>query len=116
MGKKFDVKALREKVLASDDIQYDEVYVKQWDATLPVKTLASNELKQVMKYQKDQVRMLNLAVIYGCKTEDGESVFNEKDLAKLEAEKSFGAIQTIAEKVLEMSGFYDKAEENAKNE
>lgn len=113
---KFDVKALREKVLSSDDIQHGEVYVKEWDVTLPVRTLASNELKQVMKYRKDELRMLNLAVIYGCKTKEGESVFEEKDLAKLEAEKSFGAIQKIAEKVLEMSGFYDKAEEDAKNE
>ena len=112
---KFDVKALREKVISSDDIKYDEIYVKEWDVTLPVKTLASQELKQVMKYRSDQVRMLNLAVIYGCKTKDGEAVFNEKDLAVLEAEKSFGAIQTIAGKVLEMSGFYDKAEEDAKN-
>ncbi len=113
---KFDVKALREKVISSDDIKYDEIYVKEWDVTLPVKTLASQELKQVMKYRSDQVRMLNLAVIYGCKTKDGEAVFNEKDLAVLEAEKSFGAIQTIAGKVLEMSGFYDKAEEDAKND
>lgn len=112
---KFDVKALREKVISTDDIKYDEIYVKEWDVTLPVKTLASQELKQVMKYRSDQVRMLNLAVIYGCKTKDGEAVFNEKDLAVLEAEKSFGAIQTIAGKVLEMSGFYDKAEEDAKN-
>lgn len=115
MGK-YDVKALREKVLSTDDILYDEVYVKEWDVTLPVKTLASTELKQVMKYKDDQVRMLNLAVIYGCKTAEGEAVFNEKDLAKLEAEKSFGAIQTIAGKILEMSGFYDRAEEEAKNE
>jgi hypothetical protein len=113
---KFDVKALREKVMGSDDIQYAEVYVKEWDANLPVKTLSASELKQVMKYQKDQVRMLVLAVIYGCKTKEGESVFNDKDLAVLEAEKSFGAIQTIAGKVLEMSGFYDKAEDEAKNE
>lgn len=112
---KFDVKALREKVMSTDDIQYDEVYVKEWDATLPVKTLASSELKRVMKYREDHVRMLNLAVIYGCKTKEGEAVFNEKDLAVLEAEKSFGAIQTLAGKILEMSGFYDKAEEDAKN-
>lgn len=113
---KFDVKALRDKIMSTDDIQYDEVYVKEWDVTLPVKTLASAELKQVMKYREDQMRMLNLAVIYGCKTSDGEAVFNATDLAKLEAEKSFGAIQTIAGKVLEMSGFYDKADEEAKND
>lgn len=112
---KFDVKAIREKVMASDDIQYDEVYVKEWDATLPVKTLASNELKQVTKYEKDSLRMLALAVIYGCKTEDGEAVFQEKDLAKLEAEKSFGAIRKLAERILEMSGFYEDAEKEAKN-
>ncbi|PAE24079.1 hypothetical protein [Bacillus sp. 7894-2] len=113
---KFDVKALREKVLASDDIQYGEVYVDEWDVTLPIKTLASNEMKQVMKFRSDMVRMMNLAVIYGCKTKEGESVFNEKDLAKLEAEKSFGAIQKIAGKILEMSGFYDGAENEAKND
>lgn len=113
---KFDVKALREKVMSTDDIKYDEVYVEEWDVTLPVKTLASAELKQVMKYREDQMRMLNLAVIYGCKTKEGESVFEATDLAQLEAEKSFGAIQTIAGKVLEMSGFYDKVEEDAKND
>lgn len=113
---KFDVKAIRDKVMASDDIKYGEVYVSEWDVTLPVKTLASNELKKVMKYREDTVRMMNLAVIYGCKTEDGDSVFTEKDLAKLEAEKSFGAIQEIAAKILEMSGFYDKAESEAKND
>lgn len=112
---KFDVKALREKVMSSDDIQYDEVYVKDWDVSLPVKTLSAAEMKLVTKYQKDHIRMINLACIYGCKTPEGESVFEEKDLAKLENEKSFGAVQKVAERVLEMSGFYEKAEEDAKN-
>lgn len=110
-----DVKALREKVMQSDDIQFDTVYVEEWDVELPVKTLASSELKKVMKYKSDEIRMSILAVIYGCKTEDGESVFTETDLAKFEAEKSFGAIQTVAEKVLDISGFGDKSVEEAKN-
>jgi hypothetical protein len=115
MGKKFDVQALREKVLAHDDIVYDEVYVEDWDVTLPVKTLASADLKKVMRFKDDPIRMSALAVIYGCVTEDGERVFKETDLAKFENEKSFGPIQTIAERVLELSGFGDKAVDEAKN-
>ena len=112
---KFDVKALREKVMATDDIKYDEVYVKEWDVTLPIKTVPAAELKKVMKYKEDPIRLSALAVIYGCKTKEGEAVFTEKDLAKFEAEKSFGAIQTIAEKVLELSGFGEDTVEDAKN-
>lgn len=113
---KFDVKALREKVMASDDIKHDEVYVAEWDVTLPVRTLPAMELKKVLKYKDDPIRMFSLAVIYGCKTKEGESVFTETDLAVLEAEKSFGAIQAIAEKVLDLSGFGDNMVENAKND
>lgn len=113
---KFDVKALREKVMAHDDIVFDEVYVEEWDVTLPVRTLAPADLKKVMKYKDDPVRMSTLAVIYGCKTDDGQSVFVETDLAKFENEKSFGAIQVIAEKILELSGFGDKAVNEAKND
>ena len=110
---KFDVKALREKVLAHDDIKIEEVYVSEWDVTLPVRTIASADLKKVMKYKDDPIRMSALAVIYGCKTEEGDAVFTETDLAKFETEKSFGAIQTIAEKVLELSGFGDKVVDEA---
>lgn len=111
---KFDVKALREKVMASDDIKFGEVYVGEWDVTLPIKSISPADLKKVMKYKDDPIRFATLAVIYGCKTQDGEAVFAEKDLAKFEAEKSFGPIQSIAEKVLEISGFGDKAVEEAK--
>lgn len=111
----FDVKSLREKVMASDDIQHDSVYVEEWDVELPVKTLASAELKKVMKYRSDEIRMSILAVIYGCKTKEGEAVFTEKDLAKFESDKSFGAIQTVAEKVLDISGFGEKSVDEAKN-
>ncbi|WP_181349388.1 hypothetical protein [Thalassobacillus sp. CUG 92003] len=115
MANKYDVKALREKVMASDDIKYDEVYVKEWDATLPVKTLSAGEMKQVMKYKEDETRMMMLAVVYGCKTEEGEAVFTEKDVAKFEAEKSFGALMRIGEKIFDISGFDGKAENEAKN-
>src|SRR5690625_4608759 len=109
MTKKFDVKALRDKVLNSDDIQYDEIYVKEWDVTLPVKTLSTSEMKEVMKYQDDQVRMMILAVLHGCKTEDGEEVFNKTDLAKFEKEKAFGPVTKVATKILEISGFNEEA-------
>lgn|SRR5690606_464519 len=114
MAKKIDVKALREKVLATDDIQHDEIYIEEWDVTLPIRTISSANLKKIIKYKNDPIRFATLAVIYGCVTEDGEQVFKETDLAKFEQEKSFGIIQRIAEKALELSGFSDKEVDEAK--
>lgn len=115
MAKQFDVKALREKVMSTDDIKYDSVYVKAWDAELPVKSLSSAEMKEVTKYREDPVRMMIVAVLNGCKTEDGEAVFQPTDLAKFEKEKAFAPIETVAEKILEMSGFDDESVADAKN-
>lgn len=112
---KFDVKALRDKVLASDDIKFDEVFVPEWDVTLPVKTLSASEMKKVMKYQDDSIRMMILAVLYGCKTKEGEAVFDEKDLAQFEANKAFGPITKVASKVLELSGFDEETVKDSKN-
>lgn len=112
---KFDVKALREKVLASDDIKYDEVEVAEWGVTLPVKTLSSSEMKKVMKTKDDNIRMMILAILYGCKTPEGEAVFEEKDLAKFEAEKAFGPIMKVAQRVLELSGFDEDSVKESKN-
>lgn len=113
---KFDVKALREKVLATDDIKYDEVHVAEWDVTLPVKTLSASEMKEVMKYQKDTVRMTIIAMLYGCKTQDGEVVFSKEDLAVFESQKAFNPIMTVSEKILEMSGFGGESFAQAKND
>ena len=113
---KFDVTALREKVLASDDIKYDEVYVAEWDVTLPVKSLSATEMKELYKHDKDPIRMAILSVLFGCKTKDGEAVFKREDLAKFETEKSFGAIQTVSEKILSISGMDDDAVSEAKND
>ena len=112
---KFDVKALRDKVMASDDIKFDEVFVPEWDVTLPVKTLSASEMKKVMKYQDDSIRMMILAVLYGCKTKEGEAVFDEKDLAQFEANKAFGPITKVATKVLELSGFDEETVKDSKN-
>lgn len=115
MAKKYDIQALRQKVLTADDIRYDEVYVDEWDVTLPVATLSASDMKQVMKYQEDTVRMMILAVLNGCKTPEGEKVFQAEDLAQFETNKGFGPIAKIAEKVLDLSGFDDKAVKEAKN-
>lgn len=111
---KYNVKELRQKVLDSDDIKYDEVFVSEWDVTLPVKTLSTNEMKIVMKEQNDQIRLMILAVLHGCKTEDGEAVFDPKDLAKFEDGKAFSPITKVASKVLELSGFNEEAVKDAK--
>ena len=112
---KFDVKALRQKVMTSDDIKHDEIYVSEWDATLPIRTLSSAEMKEVMKHKDDQIRMLILAVLHGCKTPEGEKVFEQTDLAKFEAEKAFGPVAKVARKVLDLSGMDGDEVEDAKN-
>lgn len=113
--KKFDVKALRDKVLTSEDIKYGEVYVEEWDATLPIKTLSSGEMKEVTKHSTDQVRLMIVAVLNGCKTEDGEAVFTREDLAIFETQKSFNPIRKVAEAILEISGFSEEGLADAKN-
>lgn len=113
---KFDVKQLREKVLSSEDIQYGEVYVEAWDVTLPIKTLSTKEMKEVTRYNDDSIRMMILAVLYGCKTREGEAVFEKTDLAKFETEKSFAPIAKVAQEVMKLSGLSDDAVLDAKND
>lgn len=113
---KFNVSELRDKVLASDDIKFDEVYVKEWDVTLPVKTLSASEMKEVQKHDKDSIRMMIMAVLYGCKTSSGEAVFKKEDLAKFESEKSLGAIGKVAEKIMELSGMSEDTVQEAKKD
>lgn len=115
MTNKYDVKALRDKVLKSEDIQYSEVRVEEWDVTLPVKTLSSSEMKEIMRYQDDNIRMMVLAVLHGCKTKEGEAIFDKKDLAKFEAEKAFGPIAKVANEVMELSGMNKDDVKDAKN-
>lgn len=116
MTKTFDIKALREKVMASDDVIYDTVYVQAWDVELPVRTLMGADLKKVMKYKDDPIRMTCLALIYGTMTEDGERVFAETDLAKFEADKSFKAVAAVAKRIFEISGLDESAAAEAKND
>jgi hypothetical protein len=116
MTKKFDVKALRQKVLSSEDVIYESFHVKEWDADLPIKTLTAPEIKKLMKHKDDTVRMMILAVLYGCKTSDGEAVFEESDLAKFEADKSFGPISKIGKRIMEISGLNETADKEAKND
>lgn len=113
---KFNVKELREKVMATDDVQYDAVYVDKWDVELPVRTLKGADLKKVMKHKDDPIRMTCLAVIYGCVTKEGEAVFSDKDLAQFESDKSFKAVSEVAKRIFELSGLDDKAVDEAKND
>jgi hypothetical protein len=114
-AKQFDVKALRQKAL-QDDVIYDSFYVKEWDAELPIKTLTAPAMKKIMANRKDEIRMMILAVLYGCATKEGERVFEETDLAKFEGEeKSLAPILALGGKILEISGMSEEAEKSAKN-
>lgn len=117
MAKKFDVKALREKALNTDDVKYDTVTIEEWDnAEMPVRTLTTPAIKKIMAQKEDEVRMMILAVLYGCVTEDGEAVFEDEDLAVFESDKkSFAPITKLGTVIMELSGLNEQAKPAAKN-
>lgn len=115
MAKKIDVKALREKVLSSDDVVYDTYRVEEWDVELPIRTLSAQDLKKITKFKDDGVRMAILAVLYGCKTKDGEAVFAETDLAKFEQDKAFGPVAKLGAQIMKISGLSTDEVKEAKN-
>jgi hypothetical protein len=124
MAKVYDIKSLREKALESDDIKNDSVFVDEWDAEFPVQSLRAADLKKVLTQSKtgkgeerDEVRMACLAVLYGCRTPEGEAVFTADDLAAFETKKAARPIMTISGKVMEISGFTNakQAVSDAKN-
>jgi len=114
---KFDVKALKQKALQSDDIVYDSVYIEKWDAEFPVKTLVGADLKAVMKHRNDPIRMAILAVVYGCVTQDGERVFDDEReaVAVFETQKGMSEITQLSTKILEISGLAGDSVAEAKN-
>lgn len=118
LPKKFDVKALKQKALQSDDVVYDTFYVKKWDAEFPIKTLVGADVKAVMKHRDDPIRSAILAVVYGCVTPDGERVFdNEREaVAAFETTKGIGEITQLAKRIMEISGLSDIAVSEAKND
>jgi hypothetical protein len=116
MAKKFDVKSLRQKVLSTDDVVYDSFYVEEWDTELPIRTLSAQDLKKIMKFKEDEVRMAILAVLYGCKTKEGESVFEETDLAQFENGKAFGPVAKLGAKIMSISGLSNNEVKEAKND
>lgn len=118
---KFNVAELREKALQADDIRTDVVFVEEWGAEFPVRSLSGRALKDVLSKSKnqrgdrDEIRMTLLAAIYGCATEDGQRVFKDEDLAVFESDrKSATPILKIGKRVLELSALGEGAQADAK--
>lgn len=117
----FDVKALRERALQADDIKRGTIYVEEWEAEFPVRSLSGKGLKEVMnksknaKGDRDEIRMSILAAIHGCADETDQYVFTSQDLAVFESDtKSAAPILKIGKAVLELSKFTDSATDEAK--
>lgn len=118
-----DVKALRERAMQSDDIVYDTVQVDEWGGEYPVRSLPGGALKKVMAQsrvgkggERDEMRLIMLAAIYGCADKDGNRVFDDKDLAVFESDKKSAApLIKIGAKVLELSNTGEKGLADAKN-
>ena len=118
---KFDVKALREKAVQSDDIRHDVVFVEEWDAEFPVRSLSGKGLKDVLtksknaKGERDEFRMTMLAALYGCASPEGERVFTDDDLGLFESDrKSAAPMLKIGKRVIEISALGDSGQADSK--
>lgn len=120
MSNIFDVKQLRKKALESDAVINDTIYVSDWDAHYPVQSLRARDLKEVFQKSKnangktDEIRLMCLAVLHGCRTPEGERIFTDEDLAKFETELAARPIMEIGAKIMEISGTSEKDVNSAK--
>jgi hypothetical protein len=107
--------SLRDRILSANDIQKDLIHVDAWDVDVEVRTMTAIERARLIAVctteagSVDMEKMYPLLVIAGVyDPESGAPVFTHEDVDSLQ-EKSAGAIEFIAQKVMEASGMKEKA-------
>lgn len=115
-------KSLRMKILEAEDIQSQELYIPEWDATVEVRSLSGAERNRAIELAKQKAkkggvptidlgRMYVEMIRFGCyDPETGERLFDEADVGAL-GRKSTKALDRITGVIKELSGIGDDAEE-----
>lgn len=118
----------REHILGADDIERADVSVPEWapegmdgeEAKVLVRGLTAQQYIGMgfdLRGDGDTIdaekakEMMPMIVSMGIIDEDGKRLFTEKDVKTL-GEKSFGPIERISSKVLELSGLSTGEEKN----
>lgn len=102
--------SLRDKILASSDIQSELVDIPEWGVTVEVRGLTASARAALMQSAADDGGRVNLASVYptmviGCTydPDTGDKVFTDGDFAAL-GEKSGLAVERIASAAMSLSG------------
>ena len=117
----------RDQILQSEDIETEEVYVRQWGGTVLVRSMSGTERGLFEKAQSvdvpsgnrnsrrrgqtnkefvgDQLRAY--LVVFCVVDEEGNHLFTEQDIPAIN-EKSAGAIELIVEAAMRLSGLTEE--------
>ena len=109
---------LREKILNAKDIKEEKVFIKEWDAELLVKGMTGKEranfIKSSNKGKEPDYEAIYTSVVISntFDPETGDKVFGIADKGML-LTKSSGALEILSQKILELSGIGEQAQEEA---
>jgi len=110
----------KQDILEAQDIERAEVDVEEWGGTVLVRGLTAQQYIGMgfdLRGEGDEIdpekakEMMPLIVAMGVIDEDGETLFSQKEAGKL-AKKSFGPVNRISTKILELSGLGGEAPKN----
>ncbi len=106
----------REAILGAQDLETEDVAVPEWGGTVRVKALtaaerdAYEESLLIGKGRKRRLSMMNArAKLVGLTVvgEDGQRLFNERDVAAL-GQKSSGALSRVFDVAMRLAGLTDE--------
>ena len=107
--------SLRDRILASNDIQGNKLHVEAWGVDLEVRTITAVERSRLVAMctkedgnvdMEKMYPLLIIAAVFDPETE--EKVFTSDDMLLLQ-DKSASAVELVAQEVMRMSGMLPKA-------
>lgn len=114
-----NVVALRERILASDDLTSESVEVPQWNVTVEVRSMTGRTRSRLLKKAVQEDGTLDLERLYpelviatAHDPETGTPLFNADDQDAL-LEKNGAALEVIAQAAMRVSGIGSKAVDEA---
>lgn len=111
--------SLRDRILAVDDSQREQLVVPEWNMTIEIRGMSGASRASITQDAADNNGTINFGkmmpeIIVGCvfDPETGEQVFTADDRA-LVMEKSGAALDKIVTLAMALSGFGEKAVDDA---
>lgn len=113
--------SLRDAILAADDVQKANFFVKEWDVTVVVKAMTGaerdafdRETMRLRRRDKNKVHHRERLVIACTLGQDGSPVFKAADVDALAA-KGVKAVDRLYKVCAKLNGFVDDDEDDAGN-